>query len=102
MSRQSTTVRAGATADLAPCHLAADVVLRAVGVKRDVGPIEGDQQFGLVGVQPGKRAVEGREAGLAAEDTIEAGLKANYVCPLNNSLHVVLKLSVRLPTLCNS
>ena len=43
--------------------LAANVVLRAVGVKRDVGSVEGDEQFGLVGVQPGKRAVESREFG---------------------------------------
>ena len=53
--------------------LAADVVLRAVGVERDFGPVEHHQQFGLVGVQPGEQAVEGDEAGPALEDAVEAG-----------------------------
>ena len=52
-------LRAGATADFAPCHLAADVILRAVGVKRDIRPFEGAEQLDLVGVEPGEQPVEG-------------------------------------------
>src|SRR3954453_1380928 len=40
-----------ATADLAFGALAADVVLRAVGVQRDLRAVERHQQFCLVGVQ---------------------------------------------------
>ena len=67
----ATDVAAGAAADLALGDLAADVVLRAVGVQRDFGPIEHHQQFGLVGVQPREQTVEGDEAGLAREDAVE-------------------------------
>ncbi len=48
-----TNVAAGAGADLSPRHLAADVVLRSVGVQWDFGSVEHHQQFGLVGVEPG-------------------------------------------------
>src|SRR5690242_931944 len=62
----------GSAADLALGNLAADVVLRAVGVQRDLRVIEHHQQLGLVGVQPLKQAVEGGEARVPLEDTIEA------------------------------
>ena len=64
-------IAAGATADLAPGHVAADVVLRSVGVQRDLGSVEHHQQFGFVGVEPREQTVEGDEAGLAREDAIE-------------------------------
>lgn len=66
-------VAAGAAADLALGDLAADVVFRAVGVKRDIGLVEDHQQFRLVGVEAGEQPVEGGEAGLAFEDAVEAG-----------------------------
>ena len=62
----------GSAADLALGNLAADVVLRAVGVQRDLRVIEHHQQLGLVGVQPLKQTVEGGEARVPLEDTIEA------------------------------
>ncbi len=49
--------------DLPLGDLAADVVLRAVGVQRDFRAVENHQQFGFVGEQPSEQAVEGGEAG---------------------------------------
>jgi len=71
-------VAAGATADFALGDLAADVVLRAIGVQRHLRPVEHHQQGGLVGVQPPEQPVQGGEAGLSVaglsvEDTVEAG-----------------------------
>src|SRR5215218_3356129 len=42
-------VAAGSAAHLAPGHLGADVVLRSVGVQRDLGAVEHPQEFRLVG-----------------------------------------------------
>src|SRR3954447_22498292 len=56
-------VAAGSAADLAPGHLGADVVLRSVGVQRDLGSVEHPQEFRLVGVQPCKQPVQDDEAG---------------------------------------
>ena len=44
----------GSAGDLASGDAGADVVLRAVGVERHFGPIEDDQEFGLVGVDAGQ------------------------------------------------
>ena len=66
-----------AGADLAPRHLTADVVLRAVGVERDFGPFEHHQQLSLVGMQPCQQAIQRGEAGAAAEDAIKAAV-ADY------------------------
>ena len=54
----TTDIAAGAGADLAPGDVAADVVLRSVGVQRDFGSVEHHQQLGLVGVEPHEQAVE--------------------------------------------
>ena len=62
-----------AAADLAPGHLAANVVLGAVGVEWDLRPIERHQQFGFVGVETREQPVEGSEARPALEDSVEAG-----------------------------
>ena len=70
-------------------------------MERDVGPVEGDQQFGLVGVQPGKRAVEGREAGLAPEDTIEAGLEAGLGA-WGGIAAIGLEVGVEPPQVCSA
>ena len=72
-------LRAGATADFAPCHLAADVILRAVGVKRDIRPFEGAEQLDLVGVEPGEQPVEGGKAG-GGEQPVKAGPEAPAFC----------------------
>src|SRR4051794_14483570 len=66
-------IAAGAAADLALGHLAADGVFSAVGVQRDVRPIEGPQQLGFVGVEAGEQPIEGSKAGAALEDTVETG-----------------------------
>ena len=67
----ATGVASGASADLSLDDLAADVVLRSVGVERDFGPIQHHEQFGFVGMEPREQAVEGDEAGFAAEDTVK-------------------------------
>ena len=45
-------VAASSCTDLAAGHLAADVVLGAIGVQRDFRPFQHHQQLGLVGPQP--------------------------------------------------
>src|SRR5580698_8698123 len=67
----TTDIAAGAGTDLAPGDMAADVVLRSVGVQRDFGSVEHHQQLGLVGVEPREQAVERDEAGVALEDAVE-------------------------------
>jgi len=51
-------------------------MLGCVGVERNVGTVEDDQQLTLAGFQPGEGLVEVGEAGGAAEDAIEPGLEA--------------------------
>ena len=53
--------------------MTADIAFGAVGVQRDVRAVELHQQLGLVGVRPCEQAIDGGEAGAAAEDAIEAG-----------------------------
>src|ERR1700676_2166329 len=67
----TTDIATGAGTDLAPGDVAADVVLRSVGVEWDFGSVEHHQQLGFVGVEPREQAVEGDEAGLALEDAVE-------------------------------
>src|SRR5271166_5783936 len=62
----------GPAADLALGHLAADVVLRTIGVQRDLRVVEHHQELGLVGVQPLEQPIEGGKAGGAQEDAVEA------------------------------
>src|SRR5271170_8164961 len=64
-------VGAGPAADLALGDVATDVVLGAVGVQRDIGPIEHLEQFALVGPLAGQQTIESGEAGLVAEDAVE-------------------------------
>src|SRR3954447_134703 len=54
---------------------AAEGGLRAVGVQRDLGPVEHEQQLVLVGVGPGDGLVELGKAGDPGEDPIEALLQ---------------------------
>jgi hypothetical protein len=67
----ATDIAAGAAADFASGDVAADVILRSVGVQRNLWSVEYHQQFGLVGMKPREQTVEGDEAGLAREDAIE-------------------------------
>ena len=55
--------------------MAADVILRAVGVEWDLGAIENPQEVGLAGVEAGQQAIEGNEAGAAPEDIV-AGVQS--------------------------
>ena len=75
--------------------MATDVVLRAGGVARDLGPVEDQEQLLLARVEAGQQTVEGDEPGPAAEDPIEAG--AQLGCSL--AARVAL---VRLETLGSS
>ena len=70
-----------AAADLAPGDLGADVVLRAVGVQRDLRAVEHAQQLRLVGVQAVEQSVEHDEAGAALEDAVEAGAQLGPAAP---------------------
>src|SRR5260370_21205581 len=67
----ATGVASCAAADLSLGDLAADIVLRSVGVERDLGPLQHQEQFAFVGMEPSEQAIEGDEAGLAREDAIE-------------------------------
>ena len=71
VSAVASGVAAGSAADLAPGHLGADVVLRSVGVQRDLGAVEHPQQFRLVGVQPREQPVQDDEAGPAPKQAIK-------------------------------
>ena len=66
VSTIATDIAARAAADLSPGDVAADVVLRSVGVQRGLGSVEDHQQLGLVGVEPHEQTVEGDEAGSCA------------------------------------
>lgn len=68
----SPEIAAGATADLSFGDLAADVVLRAIGVQRDLWPIKHHQQLRLVGVQPREQSIQGGETRTPPEDALEA------------------------------
>ena len=68
-------------ADLPPRDITADVVLRAVGVERDFRPVQHHQQLGFVGMQPRQQAVQGDEAGAAAEDTVKPGTQRERPAP---------------------
>ena len=89
-------IAAGAAADLALGDVAADVVLRTVGVQRALGPIEDNQQFGLVGVQPLEQAVEGNKAGCALEDPIEARPQGG-LAPWRRILAVSFQIGIEPP-----
>ena len=52
--------------------MAADVVLRAVGVEGDLGAVEDDQQRLLVGLETGQQAVQGGGAGAGRKERLEA------------------------------
>jgi len=67
----ATDIAAGAAADLALGHLAADVVFRSIGMEGDLGAIERHQQLALVGMEPFEQTVEDDEAGATREDTVE-------------------------------
>src|SRR6516225_1786868 len=72
-SRQSRPVSLlVAAAHLSFGDLTADIVLRSIGVQRNLGPIENHQQFALVGAEPSEQPVEDDEPGLAREDAVEA------------------------------
>ena len=92
----ATDIAAGTAADFAFGDLAADIVLRGIGVQRDVRVVERGQQFGLVGMQPLQQAVESDEAGATAEDVVEPlaelGAPPGCRCPA-----VVLEVGIELP-----
>ncbi|MEA2726593.1 MAG: hypothetical protein QOF70_1068, partial [Acetobacteraceae bacterium] len=66
-------VAAGSGTDLAAGDLAANVILRTVGVQRDFRPLQHHQQLGLIGMQSFQQSIQRDEAGATAEDAIEPG-----------------------------
>src|ERR1700687_1568341 len=63
-------------ADFALGDLTADIVLRPIGVERNLGTIEDGQKFALVGVKALEQRVEPAEAGAPFEDGFEARLQS--------------------------
>lgn len=51
--------------------MAADVILRSIGVQGGLRPVEHHEQLALIGVEPFEQTVEGDEAGAAREDAVE-------------------------------
>ena len=96
VSTIATDIAARAAADLSPGDVAADVVLRSVGVQRDLGSVEDHQQLGLVGVEPHEQTVEGDEAGHAREDAIEPRAQRS-LSPLGRMAAVGLEIGIELP-----
>ena len=68
-------------ADLPARDLTADVVLRAIGVERDLRAFQHHQQLGLVGMQPRQQAIQRDEAGAAAEDPVEPRAQRQALTP---------------------
>ena len=89
-------VAAGSGTHLAAGDLAADVILRTVGVQRYLRPLQHHQQFGLVGMQSLQQSIQRDEAGAAAEDAIEP-------CPQHQTAHfawigsINLEIGVEVP-----
>src|SRR3984893_3207164 len=92
----TTDIAAGAGTDLAPGDVAADVVLRSVGVQRDFGSVEHPQQFGFVGVEPREQPVERDESGLASEDAVEPRLQC-CLALFGGGATIGLEITVKVP-----
>ena len=76
ITASSAILTAGAAADLAEGHRVPDILLRAVGVERHLGALEGDQQFGFAQLEAGEQFIELGKAGGAREEAVEARLQA--------------------------
>ena len=76
--------------------MAADVVLRSVGVQRNFRPLEHHQQLGFVSVESRKQTVEGDEAGGAREDAVEPRPQCGLAL-LGRRATIGLEISVELP-----
>ena len=64
-------IAAGTTADLVFLDVIADIRLTAVGVKRDIGVVQNQQEFGLIAMD----SLEGLKTRSLGKDRIEAGLE---------------------------
>src|SRR5215475_15681154 len=96
VSAVTTDITARPTADLSSGDVAADVVLRSVGVQRDFGSVEHHQQLGLVGVEPREQAVEGDEAGLTLKDAVEPRPQGS-LAPFGGRATIGLKITIEVP-----
>src|SRR5690349_10593614 len=83
-------------ADFAPRDVAADVVLRTVGVQRDLRSIQHRQQLSLVGMQPCQQAVQGDEAGATEKDAVEPSAQGIGPTPPRIEL-ISLETGVEVP-----
>ena len=72
-------IAAGPTADLVFLDVIADIRLTAVGVKRDIGVVQNQQEFGLIAMDSLEGLVEGLKARSLGKDRIEAGLEFLFV-----------------------
>src|SRR5664279_1548583 len=64
-------VATSAAADFSYGDWIADILFGTVGVERNLGPVECDQQLGFPFFQPAQRIVEFGKSGDVAEDAIE-------------------------------
>ena len=69
------------SADLPARDITTDVILRAIGVKRDLRAFQHHQQLGLVGMQPRQQAIQRDEAGAATEDPVEPRAQCEALTP---------------------
>src|SRR3954464_13225466 len=96
IAASSAILTAGAAADLAEGHRVADIPLRAVGVERHLGALEGDQQFAFAPLEAGKRRIEFGKAGGAAEQAVEPSLQTG-LGPARRIGAIVLEVAVEPP-----
>jgi hypothetical protein len=80
IARIATEIATGAAGDFAPCDVTTDIVLRAIGVERNIGALDHLEQLRLVGMKPCEQTIEGDEAGFAGEDAIEFGFRSVLRC----------------------
>jgi hypothetical protein len=72
-------IAAGSAADFTFGDLATDVILRSVGVQRNLGAVENGQKLSLVGVKPSEQAIEHDEAGAPFEDAVESSVDESSI-----------------------
>lgn len=83
-------------ADLAPRDVTTNIVLRTVGMKRDLRSVQHHQQLGFVGMQARQQAIQRDEAGAAEENAVEPGAQRDRSAPAGLE-PVCLEAGVEVP-----
>ena len=82
--------------DFPPGDVTSDIVFGAVGVKRDLRPVQHSQQFALVRMQRFQQPVERGEASPAKENAIEPGAQRDGAA-LAGAFAVGLEIGIVIP-----